>query len=261
MFARQESTIRIQDQQIASIFLLVAQGHSQAHPRRAPVRVCPVSTQLHLVLLNVHRFPQVRSLEWLYFFLLINIVSVGCVSQTSTISNAGSSSACPLPCPAGTYSLGGSFTCSLCIPGTYTDTSGSSICYNVTAGCMSPLSAATSSCPITCSAGQYSTEGSTTCIPIDAGCTAGGSSATASCPALCAPGTWSQIGFSSCVSVEAGCYGINTGDTTPCPFQCTVGQYSVEGSTVCSLVQAGFYLNLHRISLHLLVITTVIMNK
>lgn len=156
----------------------------------------------------------------------------------------------PVACASGSYSSSeGASTCSLCLPGTYSNTTastGSFACIGCMVGTYSTVSGLGnfSQC-LACAQGAYSsTPASSTCLLCALGTysSASNSSACLSCP----PGQYgTQIGATVCVLCDIGTYSnaSSTAQTTTCQT-CTAGKYaSTVGASSCQACVAGTFSN------------------
>ena len=167
-------------------------------------------------------------------------------------------------CPAGTYFVSGSTSCSNCAVGMYTSLAGLTVCVNCGAGTyasVTGLSACTG-----CAAGTYGTGTgitvSSSCLACGVGLYQSGTGLTApSGCSSCVAGTYASVtGLSVCTGCGAGTYGTGTGFTlagaclacsagtyqsvtgmtslAACT-QCSAGTFSVSGSSACAACPAG----------------------
>ncbi|GMI16763.1 hypothetical protein TrLO_g12393 [Triparma laevis f. longispina] len=167
------------------------------------------------------------------------------------------------PCAASFYSVGGVISCPKCAPGTYTGSSGSSVCNFCHAG---QIPNADQTYCTNCNAGTYSSKGNVVCEECEEGlysasgagtcsyCVAGMFSmgGAASCE-LCPPGKVSSNGAASCDNCEAGKYDdggnicqscdagkLSAAGSTSCDSDCPPGTYGEsEGSVICLECDAG----------------------
>ncbi len=165
--------------------------------------------------------------------------SNGLVSATScTLCVAGTygnvagqtsvGAACPFTCAAGTYgnTTGQTSVVDACLPcpvGSYCIGGA-----NITACTSGQYCPANSSTSVICAFGQYCTN----------------ATITADCPAGSWSDTTGLVAASQCTPCLAGKYGSTSGQTSVangCPFNCTAGQYCPAGSSLSSPCPAGSY--------------------
>lgn len=162
--------------------------------------------------------------------------------RASNILGANTSETCGI-CPAGSFSLEGSATCTLCRPGTYSTQQGGTTCTLCDAGYASAATGASdlATC-MTCPAGTYAPAGSAVCVACPAGTYSESEAATSNATCLkCSVGYASNVAGASspstCTICPSGTYADTQGSAvcTPCPF----GTYlASEGATTQSSCQA-----------------------
>jgi len=160
------------------------------------------------------------------------IASSNCTPGTYLPLNA--SGPC-LPCPYGTYSIAGAFTCKACAPGTEPSTLSASSCTPCPAGRTSlGGDKACTPCPL----GTYtSSNGQSYCIPCSPGYYSRTTGST-SCSG-CAAGTFSSWGQPNCTPCFVGHY---SGDYASGCLLCPPGTYTNSVSTMtCKKCPAGTY--------------------
>ncbi|KAG9392040.1 RCC1 domain containing protein [Carpediemonas membranifera] len=200
-------------------------------------------------------------------------------SSSCTIAASGhrttSDQSAEVDCPAGTFSLGNTDTCTNCYDGKYQPDSVQTTCLNATAGHYVPADGDPHPAQIPCPAGSYQPSGqASTCLDADIGyhvsnpgssaqmaCNGGWyspSSRQSSCteaqpgyfvpadgartsPTPCANGTFSAVVQSvACTSAETGYYVADSDKTRQ--VACDNGHYQPRtGQTSCLKTDAGFY--------------------
>jgi hypothetical protein len=151
--------------------------------------------------------------------------------------------------PAGTFGLGGASACQNCSAGTYTNSTGFSICATCGIGTYSLSGFTTCTfCPL----GKYSnSSGQSSCVQCPTGystltpgaiwcpvCEQGFYMSNGSCM-TCPTGKFSSVGQSECNTCSAGRYTESLGNTTSCQ-DCDPGKFqSVPGLTSCDQCDPG----------------------
>lgn len=139
-------------------------------------------------------------------------------------------------CGLGRYSNTGASKCSACPAGSYSASTGTSVCDKCLAGLSCPASSTTSTACVLCGKGKYSTPG-TACLSCQAGSHA--SSVGMSECAVCEPGTFSSAGSVTCSDCDAGKY--STFHAASCR-SCPPGTFSrSQGQPQCDPCPAGTF--------------------
>ena len=122
----------------------------------------------------------------------------------------------PVPCPAGTYSLANSYTCTACPAGS---------------SCADPTVS-----PVTCASGYYSYDYYTACYPCPPGYAC--SSTSGYLMTRCVRGTYAGPGSSSCTTPSAGY--MATSPEYALAIACATGYYTQGSTEMCVPCPGGF---------------------